>query len=69
MKNLDSLIEQLKKCGYSVFIRNNGSKNVITWTTTTHWASASFVENSEDDLKRVCKRLQETIYNESFSNN
>ena len=60
---IDSLIEQLKKCGYSIFIRSNGSKNVIIWTTTTHWASASFAENSQDDLKRVCKRLEETIYN------
>lgn len=65
---LDSLIEQLKKYGYSVFIRNSGSKKVIMWSTQTHWASASFVENSDNDLKRVCQRLKETIYNVSFSN-
>lgn len=64
----DSLIEQLKKYGYSVFIRNSGSKKVIMWSTKTHWASASFIENSEDDLKSVCQRLKETIYNVSFSN-
>jgi len=66
--SFDSLIEKLKEFGYSVFIRNSGSKKVIMWSTKTHWASAPFIENSEDDLKRVCKRLKETIYNVSFSN-
>ena len=65
--SFDSLIEQLKKFGYSVFIRNSGNKKVIMWSTKTHFASASFIENSEDDLRRVCKRLKETIYNVSFS--
>jgi hypothetical protein len=66
--SFDSLIEQLKKYGYSVFIRNSGSKKIIMWSTKTHWASASFVENSHDDIKRVCQRLKETIYNVSFPN-
>ena len=66
--SFDSLIENLKKLGYSVNIRNNGGKKVIMWSTKTHWACASFIENSEDDLKRVCQRLKETIYNVSFSN-
>ena len=66
--SFDSLVENLKELGYSVFIRNSGSKKVIMWSTKTHWASASFVENSEDDLNRVCQRLKETIYNVSFSN-
>ena len=66
--SFDSLIEQLKKFGYSVFIRNSGNKKVIMWSNKTHWASASFIENSEDDLKRVCQRLKETIYNVSFLN-
>lgn len=66
--SFDSLIENLKELGYSVFIRNSGSKKVIMWSTKTHWASASFVENSEDDLKRVCQRLKDTIYSVSYSN-
>jgi len=66
--SFDSLVENLKELGYSVFIRNSGSKKVIMWSTKTHWASASFIENSESDLKRVCQRLKETIYNVSFSN-
>lgn len=66
--SFDSLIEQLKEYNYSVFIRNSGSKKVIMWSTKTHWASASFLDSSEDDLKRVCQRLKETIYNVSFSN-
>lgn len=66
--SFDSLIENLKELGYSVFIRNSGSKKVIMWSTKTHYASASFIENSESDLKRVCQRLKETIYNVSFSN-
>ena len=66
--SFDSLIENLKKLGYSVNIRNSGGKKLIMWSTKTHFASASFIENSEDDLKRVCQRLKETIYNVSFSN-
>lgn len=66
--SFDSLIEQLKEYNYSVFIRNSGSKKVIMWSTKKHWASASFLDSSEDDLKRVCQRLKETIYNVSFSN-
>lgn len=66
--SFDSLIEQLKKYGYSVFIRNSGSKKIIMWSTKTHWASASFIENSHDELKRVCQRLKETIYNVSLPN-
>ncbi len=66
--SFDSLIENLKELGYSVFIRNSGRIKVIMWSTKTHWASASFNENSDDDLKRVCQRLKETIYNVSFSN-
>lgn len=66
--SFDSLIEKLKELGYSVFIRNSGTKKVIMWSTKTHWASASYFENSEDDLKRVCQRLKESIYNVSFSN-
>jgi hypothetical protein len=60
--SFDSLISKLKELGYSVFIRNSGSKKVIMWSTKTHWASASYFENSEQDLKRVCQRLKETIY-------
>jgi len=66
--SFDSLIEKLKELGYSVFVRNSAGKKVIMWSTKTHWASASFIENSEDDLKRVCQRLEETIYNVSFPN-
>ena len=66
--SFDSLIEKLKELGYSVFVRNSSGKKVIMWSTKTHWASASFIENSEDDLKRVCQRLKETIHNVSFSN-
>ena len=66
--SFDSLIKKLKELGYSVFVRNSAGKKVIMWSTKTHWASASFIENSEDDLKRVCQRLKETIYNVSFSN-
>ena len=60
---VNSLIEQLKECGFSVFIRNSGSKKIIMWSTKTHWASASLIESSENDLKRICQRLKETIYN------
>ena len=66
--SFDLYVEEIKKLGYSVLIRNSGSKKIIRWSTTTHWASASFVENSEDDLIRVCKRLKETVYNVSSSN-
>jgi len=66
--SFDSLIDNLKELGYSVFIRNSGGKKVIMWSTKTHWASASFLDSSEDDLKRVCQRLKETIYNVSFLN-
>lgn len=65
--SFDLLIEQLKEIGYSVFIKNSGNKKVIMWSTKTHFASVSFTENSEDDLKRVCQRLKETIYNVSFT--
>ena len=67
-ETFDSLIEQLKEYNYSVFIRNIGSKKVITWSTKDHWASASFLDSSEDDFNRVCQRLKDTIYNVSFSN-
>jgi hypothetical protein len=66
--SFDSLIDNLKELGYSVFIKNSGNKKVIMWSTKTHFASVSFTENSADDLKRVCQRLKETIYNVSFSN-
>lgn len=66
--SFDSLIDKLKELGYSIFIRNSGSKKVIMWSTKTHWASASFIEDSEDDIKRVCIKLKESIYNVSFSN-
>ena len=58
----NSLIEKLKELGYYVFIRNSGDHKVIIWSSTnTHWASAPFVENSEEDLKLVCEKLQLTI--------
>lgn len=63
-----TLIAKLKEFGYSVNIKESGSKIVVRWSTKTHWASASFLDSSEDDLKRVCQRLKETIYNVSFSN-
>jgi hypothetical protein len=66
--SFDSLIDKLKEFGYSVFVRNSGNKKVIMWSTKNHWASASFDENSEVDLKRVCQRLKDTIYSISFSN-
>ena len=62
-KKFDSLIQQLKNLGYSVFIRNSGIKKVIMWSTKTHWASAAFIETSEEELARICQRLEETIYN------
>lgn len=68
MKIIDSLIENLKELGYSFKIKNVGDHKVIMWSTKTHYASASFVENSHDDLKRVCQRLEETIYNVAFAN-
>lgn len=66
--SFDSLIAKLKELGYSVSIRNSGSKKVIMWSNKTHWASTSYFENSEQDLKRVYQRLKESIYNVSFSN-
>ena len=66
MAKFDSLIDDIKELGYSVCIRNSGSKKIIMWSTKNHWASASFRDSSEDDLKRVCERLKETIYNVSF---
>jgi hypothetical protein len=62
-EKIEPLIKKLEKRGYSVLIRNKGSKKVISWSTKTHWASASFIENSETDLKRVYQRLKETIFN------
>ena len=68
LATIDPLIQNLKELGYSVFISNSGTKRVIMWSTKTHWASASFNENSETDIDRVCQRLRESIYNVSFSN-
>lgn len=61
-----TLIAKLKELGYSVNIKESGGKTVVRWSTHTHCASASFLDSSEDDLKRVCQRLKETIYNVSF---
>jgi len=68
MDKFDSLIDNIKELGYSVCIRNSGGKKIVMWSTKKHWASASFRDSSEDDLKRVCERLKETIYNVSFKN-
>lgn len=65
---ISALIAKLKEYGYSVNIKESGSKIVVRWSTQTHCASASFIANSESDLNRVCQRLKETIYNVSFSN-
>lgn len=59
----DSLIEEIKKLGYSVSIKNNGGHKVVIWSNKTHFASAPFVENSVEDLRRICEKLKETIFN------
>lgn len=65
---LESCIAEIKELGYSVLIRERNGYNVIMWSTKKHWASATYKESSEDDIKRVSQRLKDTIYSASLSN-
>lgn len=65
---LESCIDEIKELGYSVLIRERNGYNVIMWSTKKHWASATYKESSEDDIKRVSQRLKDTIYTASLSN-
>ena len=65
--SFDSLIGIIKELGYSVKIKNVGDHKVIMWSTKNHWASAPYKENSEEDLKLVCEKLQGTIYDVYYS--
>ena len=64
----NTLIEEIKELGYSVSIKNSGGHKVIMWSNKWHSASTTFTENSEDDLKRVCEKLKETIFNVFLNN-
>lgn len=66
MKRLEELINKIKELGFSVIIRKRTSKTIISWSSVTTWASASYSEDSEEDMELVCNRLQETIYSVTF---
>jgi len=54
-------VKEIKQLGYSVLIRTKNGRNIITWTTKDHWASASYNDSSVKDLTLVIERIIETI--------
>lgn len=62
----EGLVELVKSYGYNVAIMKSPARNVITWATNTHWASATFVDGSDADMEKVCQRLRETVYSIRF---
>lgn len=62
IQSFEALVAKVKELGYSVRVKNACGKKVITWSTRTHFASATFDKNSESDLQLVCQKLTETTY-------